>query len=467
MLQFIKSWDRKVCWLGLSAIAGSLLWFMPTPEGLTVAGQHSLAVVIFTVLLWVSGAVPTGVGSLLMIGIVTCLMRKDVDTARFLSFWSQDTMWFVLMCFMFGIIMSKSGLGNRLATCVFSIRNLLLIDISLLLLNFLFSVIGMSSIFPKLALLMPLAVAVAAMSSMSKDDPYIRHVALMINIFANHTGLLVYSGFIMNPALGPLGGFDVDYIAWLEWFFVPALVYNVVSFAVVYFMFAPPEGSRGFDPEVIRARRRELGKVSVEEIKAVMWLLLAVGLWVSSVWTDIPTGYAAVLVAAMILLPGIGLVTFKEYVAQTDWNMVFMLMGVLSIGALGSTGFPDWLWGHILPNEMPGNSMLALMIFSFLVEILHIPLGSVGTTQALAIPSLVKYGAGLGLSEILVSIVAYISIVGQFFFAYQNAALVAGLGFGLWKPRDIAKFGMVMFFVTPVVLGVVLYPWWVFMGWIR
>lgn len=98
---------------------------------------------------------------------------------------------------------------------------------------------------------------------------------------------------------------------------------------------------------------------------------------------------------------------------------------------------------------------------------LHIPLGSLGTTQALAVPSLAAYGPTVGMSNILLSIVAYMSIVGQFFFVYQNAALVAGQGFGLWTPKDILKFGVAMFFVTPIVLGVILYPWWTHMGWIH
>jgi len=59
------------------------------------------------------------------------------------------------------------------------------------------------------------------------------------------------------------------------------------------------------------------------------------------------------------------------------------------------------------------------------------------------------------------------SIVGQQFFPYQNAALVVGLGYGLWKPIDILKFGGVMFFVTPLTMGVLLWPWWVYMGWIH
>ncbi len=454
--------NKKVLWLAFAALVGLVLWFMP---GLTATGQHALAVVIFTVLLWVSGATPPSVGSLLMIGIVLCFM-PEVKPSVFLGFWMQDTIWFILVCFIYSAVLETSGLGKRLTLYVFSIRRLIWIDLALLGLNALFSALGMNASFPKLALLFPLVTSVALMSGMGKDDPYVRHLALMINILANTTGTLVYSGFTMNPALGPLGGFSVNYTTWLQWFFVPALVYTVVSFVIIYFLFLPPQG-KSFDPGVAREQRKDLGPVTAKEKKAIAWLAVAVILWATGGYTGLPTGYVAALVAAMIMLPGIGMLTFKDYVQKTDWNAVFMLMGVLAIGTLGVTGFSKWLWGHILPAQMPANPMVSLSIISVLVQILHIPLGSVATAQALAIPSLADYAATMGVSRMLVSFVAYMSIVGQFFFVYQNAALVVGLGYGLWRPKDIFKYGIAMFVATPLILGVLLYPWWVYLGWIQ
>jgi di/tricarboxylate transporter len=456
--------DSKVLWLSFASLIGLVVWFMPVMPGLTLTGQHALAVVLFTVLLWISNAAPTGVSSLLMIGIVLCFM-PEIKPSVFLGFWTGDTMWFILVCFLFSAVVETSGLGKRLTVYVFSIRSLILIDLGLLGLNALFSALGMNASFPKLALLFPLITTLATMSSMPKDDPYVRHLAIMINVLANTTGTLVYSGFVINPALGPLGGFEVNYVTWLEWFFVPALVYTMVSFVVIYFLFLPPRDEH-FDAKVEEEELKKLGPLSAKEIKAIAWLTLAIVLWATGPLTGIPTGFAAALVAAMMLLPGIGMLTFKEYVQKTDWNAVFMLMGILAIGTLGVTGFASWIWAHILPAQMPHNPMVSLTIISALVEVLHIPLGSTATSQALAVPSLADYATTLGMSRILVSFVTYMSIVGQFFFTYQNAALVVGLGYGLWRPMDIFKYGVVMFFLTPITLGVLLYPWWVYMGWI-
>jgi di/tricarboxylate transporter len=247
---------------------------------------------------------------------------------------------------------------------------------------------------------------------------------------------------------------------------VPSLVFTLVSFAVIYLLFAPPRGEH-FDVKVNKEQLRKLGPLTRLEIKTIAWLLVTVVLWSTGSVTGIPAGFVAILAAASMMLPGIGLVTFKQFAENTNWNVVFMLMGILAIGDLGSTGFAQWIWGHILPTTLPHNAPLSLVIISFLVEVLHIPLGSLGTSMALAVPSLSAYGQTLGMSKELVSFVTFTSVSGQYFFSYQNAGLIFGAGYGLWKAKDILKYGAVMFFVTPLTLGVLLYPWWVLMGWIQ
>jgi hypothetical protein len=111
--------------------------------------------------------------------------------------------------------------------------------------------------------------------------------------------------------------------------------------------------------------------------------------------------------------------------------------------------------------------MLSLMTISAMAELLHIPLGSLGTSMALAVPSLSAYGQTVGMSKELVSFVTYVTVVGQYFFSYQNAGLIFGLAYGLWKASDVLKYGLVMFVLTPLTLGVLLYPWWLHMGWIH
>ena len=55
-------------WWTLFAVAGGvLIWVMPTPAGLSVHGQHALAICAATALLWVTEAIPIP-----LTGLVAC-----------------------------------------------------------------------------------------------------------------------------------------------------------------------------------------------------------------------------------------------------------------------------------------------------------------------------------------------------------------------------------------------------------
>lgn len=426
-----------------------------------------MAIVFPTVLLWVTEAVPTGVSSLLMIALILVLIPSNVvSSAQLLSFWTSDTMWFLLVCFAFGTIFAKSGLANRLALFIFSLKRLIIVDIAFFGLNILFSFVGMVTSFPKIVILFPLLIGIAALVGMPKEHGLIRHYALMINVLGNMTGLLLYTGFILNPVIGSLGKFSLNYTNWFQWFFVPALTLNLVVFAVTYVLFRPPKGVTQFDPAVIAAQRAKLPKFGAMETKTLVWIVIAIILWSTGSITGIATGFAAVLVVGFMMLPKIGVLTFEEFVKGTNWNMVFFGFGILSIGSLAGTGFAQWIWAGILPKSISASPMILLILLGFLVEILHIPLGSIGSTTSLAIPSLVPYASTFHLAPPLMAFAVYMAIIGQAFFVYQNATYVVGQGFDLWKAKDIFKLGAVMFVILPFIIGVVLYPWWTYLGWI-
>ena len=212
--------------------------------------------------------------------------------------------------------------------------------------------------------------------------------------------------------------------------------------------------------------RKELGKVTGQEWKAIVWFLIAIAFWATGSKTHIGAGFATLLVVGCMCLPKIGMITFKEFQDSVNWPTVFMIMGVLAFGSLGSTGFTAWLVDKIMPASMPSNPMISLLIICFLIELLHIALGSIGTSMALLVPVMVSIAPTIGVSAECIALITYLTIVFQAFFPYQNVAFVAGQAYGLWEDKDLLKTGIVMFFLTPILFAVVLYPFYGMMGWI-
>lgn len=459
-------YKNKMLWFVVIWIAFLAIWFMPTPEGLTPAGQHAMAVVVLTIGLWLVKVTPPAVGSMIMLGIVAVFMREELPAKILFSYWTQETMWFILTCFAFSVVMKKSGLGHRLSTIVFSIRNPFVLNFAILILNFIFSLVGMAASLPKLTLMFPILISIATMSGLDKNNKNVRRLALMINLLANTTGVLLYTGFSMNPALGPLGGFEMNFTQWMSDVLVPAICGNIIIFAVIYFMYMPGKDEPSFNVEEIEKMRKELPPIQKAEWHAIIWFLIAIAFWATGGQTGIGAGFATLMVVGLMCLPKIGIINFKEFVDSVNWPTVFMLMGVLAFGALGKTGFNSWLVEKIMPAAMPSNTIISLLIICFFVEILHIALGSIGTSMALLVPVLVGIAPSIGVSAKCISIVAYMCIIFQAFFPYQNVAFVAGLSYDLWEEKDLIKTGLVLFILVPILFAVVLFPYYTFKGWI-
>ncbi len=457
---------NKKFWLVVVWALFFAIWFMPTPAGLEVAGKHAMAVVVLTIGMWLTKAVPPAVGSMIMLGIVAVFMRDEIPAAKLFGYWTQETMWFIITCFAFAAIMKKSGLGQRLSTIVFSIKSPLLLNFAILVLSFIFSLVGMAASLPKLTLLFPILLSIATLSGLDKTNTHVRRVAIMINLLANTTGVLLYTGFSLNPTLGTLGGFDMNYTLWLKDVMPIALAGNLLLFFVVYFMYMPKKNEPGFAYDKMTTMRKELGKVTGVEWKAIVWFLIAIAFWATGGKTGIGAGFATLLVVGLMCLPKIGIISFKEFADSVNWPTVFMIMGVLAFGSLGSTGFTTWLVEKIMPASLPSSPMISLLIIAFLIEILHIALGSIGTSMALLVPVLVSIAPSVGVTGECMAIVAYMCIVFQAFFPYQNVAFVAGLSYDLWEEKDLLRTGIVLFFLVPILFAVVLYPFYGAMGWI-
>lgn len=440
--------------------------FMPTPAGLTPAGQHAMGVVVFTIGMWLVKAVPPGLTSIIMIGIVTVFMREEITSDALLGYWTKETIWFIIISFAFAAVMKKTGLGNRLATIIFSIRNPFLLNLAILVLNFVFSLLGMATALPKIALLFPLLVSISTLSGLDKQNTNVRRLALQINLLSSSTGVLLYTGFSINTTLAPLAGFETNYTQWLGEVTPLAIVGNLLIFFITYFMYMPKKGEPTFDFDHVDTMRKDLGKVTTPEIKAIVWIAILIAFWATGGTTGIKAGFICLLIVGLMCLPKIGVMTFKDMLDSINWGTVFMIMGVLAFGALGSTGFTQWLVDTVMPSSLPGGTIMHLIIICYAIELLHIVLGSVSTSMSLMIPVLVTIAPMIGVSGKCIAIICYCMLMFQAFFPYQNVAFVAGGSYNLWDDSDLLKIGIVSFVIMPIVFAVLCFPFYSLMGWV-
>ena len=137
-------------------------------------------------------------------------------------------------------------------------------------------------------------------------------------------------------------------ITWLDWF-IAAAPFGVLMSVALYFVMTrmmPPEvkevpGGR----EAIRKSLAELGPMKASEKKLLAISLTLLGFWATEgVLHSFDTSSTTVAAVALMFLPGIGIMTWKEAQPNIPWGTIVLFGIGISLGtALLQTKGAVWL----------------------------------------------------------------------------------------------------------------------------
>src|ERR1700694_5073608 len=90
--------------LGIAVVAGLAIFALPTPHGLARPAQCVLAIIAFTVVLWIFQVMNNGIASILMMAL---MLLVPVETPLVLSGFSSPQFWILLCVLFYGFAMQR------------------------------------------------------------------------------------------------------------------------------------------------------------------------------------------------------------------------------------------------------------------------------------------------------------------------------------------------------------------------
>ncbi|HEX7023221.1 MAG TPA: SLC13 family permease, partial [Gemmatimonadales bacterium] len=215
----VDVWMRR---LGMPIGIGVAVWILalPTPDGLTAAGQAALATFAFGLVWWIAEPVPTYVTSLILMILLVVLRAQE--PAKVMGVFGMDVIWLNILAFILSAMLVKTRLAKRLALVLiqrFGHR------VSWALGAFVLLQLALAPLIPataaRTALTLPLMIAVASIYGSTSEHP--NNVGR--NLFLlNLTGISVLSSTVMTGSaanivavgfIQSLGGHKVYYTDWL------------------------------------------------------------------------------------------------------------------------------------------------------------------------------------------------------------------------------------------------------------
>lgn len=463
LANFIK--DRK--WFLLATAVAIVVCLLPTPEGLTTEGKYALGLMCFVVICFFTEAIPLPAVALtigsyqVMMGITAF---RDVPKT-----FMADAVAFIMGALMIGAVLVKHGIHNRIALFILRISGTKVTRVSLGIVTFCALCAGFVSEHATATIMLPVGMGIVALSGGIEKVPRLgKMLMLCIAYGCIIGGLASPSGGARNALMiGFLQKFDVT-ISYGQWLLM-CFPFTLIMIPLVVFwlnkLFKPEVTDLGEAVQQIREDMAKEGGLTTKGKMALGLFLAVLFLWITQSH-HIGLGNIAVMGAIVALI--LGLVDWKFIEQQTQWGVVILYAGAISMGSmLENTGAALWLAEKLLAfGGLFGITKgLPLIALTSTITSITTNMMADGPTVAVLGPIFLKAAelsgtsaVALGIATSLASAYAYLLIIGT-----PANAIVYGPGY--LKAIDYVKAGSVLFLISLVLmLCLIVGVWWKVLG---
>ncbi len=265
-------------------------------------------------------------------------------------------------------------------------------------------------------------------------------------------------------------------ITWLEWL-IAAAPFAVLMSVALYFVMTrmmPPEVSRvPGGREAIRRSLAELGPMKPSEKKLLAISLVLLALWATEgVLHSIDTSTTTITAVALMFLPGLGILTWKEAQPRIPWGTVVLYGIGISLGtALLQTKAATWLADLVVVQFglAQATAMSVLAVMSLFLVVIHLGFASATALASTMIPivlAVLSRVATPGINVLGLTMVLQFVVSFGFILVVNAPQNMVAYGTETFEPRDFLRTGLVVTAIALVLVMGLGASYWHWLGYV-
>jgi len=348
-------------------------------EGFMRTNVMMLAIFVAALILWITEAIPNYLTSLII--IISLILAKVLPEKEALAQLGHPVMWLNIMSFVLASMLVATGVAKRFALW-FIIRfgkSASSIFISFILINLVLSAF-ISATTAKAAILLPIFMVIASIygAHSGNRNNFGRSIVLqnLLNINLGAGAFVTGSGAnLLAAALigGAIGG-KVFFGDWMMAMFPIMVGLMFIGYFIAMKIFFPlspeerlPQIEGGMDR--LREELAKLGKIDIQEIKAIVLFVLILGFWATDRLHGISATSVAFVGAVIALLPRIGIVKWNE--VDIPWHLMLFSAGAYTLGSgFDFTDLPSITVNAIFDHLGIGNNTPFWLLYVLLTGVM-------------------------------------------------------------------------------------------------
>jgi anion transporter len=465
--------------------------FLPTPQGLPVAGQYMLGMLLFSVILWMTEAVDYAISAILITALMAFLLGLAPNAANpaqvlgtsgaltlALGGFANTSFALVGAALFIAAAMTITGLDKRIALVILSKvgarTNRVVIGAILtgVVLSFL-----VPSTTARVACLVPIMMGMVLAFGVDRKSKLAGIMMISTAQAASIWNVGIKTAAAQNMvAVGFIEKVLKATITWLDWFIAAApwaILMSVALYFVMMKMMPPETEEVPGGKEAIAKALREIGPMKTSEKKLLVITLTLLGFWATEqVLHKFDTSSTTIVAVALMFLPWVGIMSWKEAQARVPWGTLVLFGVGISLGtALLQTKAAGWLANVIVQNlGLADSSAFAILaLLALFLIVVHLGFASATALASAMIPIMIGVLQQVHTPSLnIVGMTVLLQFVVSFGFilpvnAPQN---MVAYGTETFAARDFVKTGLVLTAIGYVLVLIFGATYWSWMGYL-
>lgn len=454
---------KEWLFLCLAFIVFVVILLLPNPEGLTIAGQRTLAVFALTIVLWFTRPVSFPITFFILSVLLVLLGVFNPDTA--FKGAGSSTIFFLIGAIILAFALSKYNLDKRIALLFLQRFGMtpqtFLLGITLIgaLLSMVMPAHGV------VAFLIPIILSVLGASKQDITNTKFSKSALLCLAYGASVGSM---GTLLGGARNPLAvslyfqhtGETVSFIDWFIAAFPLSLIMVFVVFVIMIKVYPPERIDMESIQNYLKREVEDMGGLSINEKMVLFFFILAFILW-ATFGTLVGMSTVAVLIAALL---GVSrLLTWEDVESKLPWGIIFLYGGAITLAfALQETGATSFLARNII-NFIPSIPFLTILVIVILTIFLSEVMSNAAATATI-LPLTLSIFVGIGLSPLMGMYIVALPSAFAFMFIIGTPGSAMVYDTGLVPAKTFVKPGILLNIVGIVLFMTVGLGWWKLLG---
>jgi sodium-dependent dicarboxylate transporter 2/3/5 len=453
-------WVSRKKWLIITFFLSIVLFYLPTPEGLSSEGHRTLIIVIATLILIVSESIPLPAVAILIL-IMEVTLGVDSPDGVAASFMS-DAVFFIMGSLMLAVSIVHQGLDKRLALAIINVTGNKTFNITFGFVTV--SALMSSFIGEHTVAAMMLPVVLALIKNAGLDTSKATKLSTLL-LFSIAYGCALGSigtpsgggrNVIMIGYLSEFGLGNISYLEWMKYTYPMLLIEIPIAVAVLWFTFTPKQKNLDTAIRKLKVNVAKSGKLSGNQLMSILVFILVFLGWV---FLSPFIGLGIVALSGVFFYLTFGLIEWPDIARRTNWGVILLFGSAISLGIqMKETGAALYVAENALYSlqYIFKDIEIVRWFFSVVLSAILTNLLSNAATVAVLGPIVLDMGGNpiiLGIATSVASAFAYLTIV-----ASPTCMIIHSTG--LVSSNDYFKAGWKLFIISIFLLFLVSFFYW-------